>query len=258
MSVVVYATTSAVVNLFHFFNSRCLCKMKLSGAWNNRLATLTRSYWKTLALLDQLVYFDFAMSELPTKERIIEAAEKLMLEKSFHSVGLNEILKAANVPKGSFYHHFGSKEQFGVELINYYSASANASKRRLLLSSELEANPRARLLTFFESGVACFVENGGKCPCLIVKLASEVANFSEAMREAMEEARTGEWVKITEQLLREGIEKKAIARLDDPMGSARLIDILWMGALLEAIVTRKVTPLRLAIDHIAKTLAPVS
>mgnify|MGYP003649426510 CR=1 FL=1 len=196
------------------------------------------------------------MTEHSTKERILEGAESLMLEKSFHSVGLNEILKAVNVPKGSFYHHFESKEQFGVELIKHYSASANAHKRQFLLSTEPEANSRARLLTFLESSLACFVENGGKCPCLIVKLASEVANFSEPMREAMVEARCGEWAEVTEQVLREGIETKAIAPLDDPATNAELINILWMGALLEGIITRKVEPLRLAIDHIAETLAP--
>lgn len=196
------------------------------------------------------------MTDKSTKERILEAAKSIVLEKSFHSVGLNEILKAVNVPKGSFYHHFESKEQFGVELIKHYSASVNAHKRRLLLSSEPEANPRARLFTFFESSVACFVESGGKCPCIVVKLASEVANLSEPMREAMAEARRGEWTEITEQVLREGIEMKAIAHIDDPAKNALLINSLWMGALLEAIISRKVKPLRLAIDHIAGTLAP--
>jgi TetR/AcrR family transcriptional repressor of nem operon len=196
------------------------------------------------------------MDEHPTKERILEGAESLMLEKSFHSVGINEILKAVGVPKGSFYHHFESKEQFGVELIKHYSASANAHKRRLLLATDLDANPRSRLLTYFESSVACFVENGGKCPCLILKLASEVANFSEPMREAMAEAECGEWARITEQVLLEGIEKGAIAALENPIKNAKLINLLMMGALLESIITRKVEPLRLAIDHIAGTLAP--
>jgi TetR/AcrR family transcriptional repressor of nem operon len=196
------------------------------------------------------------MNDHSTKERILEGAESLMLEKSFHSVGINEILKAVGVPKGSFYHHFESKEQFGVALIKHYSAAANAHQRQLLLSTEPEANPRARLFIYFESGVACLVENGGKCPCLIIKLASEVSNFSEPMREAMAEAQCGEWARITEQVLREGIEKQAIAPLDNPTENARLINILWLGALLEAIITRKVEPLRLAIDHIAGTLAP--
>ena len=34
-----------------------------------------------------------------TKERILDAAEEIMLQKSFHSVGLNEILTAVKVPK---------------------------------------------------------------------------------------------------------------------------------------------------------------
>jgi AcrR family transcriptional regulator len=63
-----------------------------------------------------------------TKERILEAAEEMMLSKSFHSVGLREILKAVKVPRGSFYHHFSSKEQFGVELLQHY---VNAHTQRL-------------------------------------------------------------------------------------------------------------------------------
>ncbi|MCW0220810.1 MAG: TetR/AcrR family transcriptional regulator, partial [Prosthecobacter sp.] len=72
------------------------------------------------------------MSDRTTKERILDAAEGLMLEKSFHSVGLNEILAAVKVPKGSFYHHFESKEQFGVEMLKHYVTNSVAYKTRLL------------------------------------------------------------------------------------------------------------------------------
>ncbi len=195
------------------------------------------------------------MSEPTTKERILEAAEEIMIEKSFHSVGLNEILKAVNVPKGSFYHHFDSKEHFGVELLKHYSESASARMRQLLLSSEPEPNPRARLLTFYESGIACFLESGGKCSCLIVKLASEVASFSESMREVLAQGQR-ERSGITEQALREGIEKKTIAPVPDPAMTAQLINSLWMGALLEAVLARSAEPLRQALDHIANTLVP--
>ena len=63
--------------------------------------------------IDRPVYSSRNMSDrtahTTTKERILDAAEDLMLEKSFHSVGLNEILTTVNVPKGSFYHHFASR-----------------------------------------------------------------------------------------------------------------------------------------------------
>src|SRR5688500_20411356 len=114
---------------------------------------------------------------LTTKERILEAAEEIMLQKSFHSVGLNEILAAVKVPKGSFYHYFQSKEQFGVELLKHYVADASAYKRRALLSNELSDNPYERLVTYLDMNVAIHFEQICKCSCLVQKLASEVATF---------------------------------------------------------------------------------
>lgn len=83
-----------------------------------------------------------------TKERILDAAEGIMLQKSFHSVGLNEILSAVKVPKGSFYHYFQSKEQFGVELLKHYVADASAYKRKCLLTAELSEDPAERLAAY--------------------------------------------------------------------------------------------------------------
>src|SRR3954447_18309318 len=92
-----------------------------------------------------------------TKERILNAAEELMLQKSFHSVGLNEILSAVKVPKGSFYHYFESKEHFGVELLKHYVADASVYKRRALLSTQLGEDPYERLMAYFEMNIAtCF------------------------------------------------------------------------------------------------------
>ena len=122
------------------------------------------------------------VSDRPTKERILDAAEEIMLERSFHSVGLNQILAAVQVPKGSFYHYFESKEQFGVEMLRHYANGAIAWKRQMLLDAETQPDPLQRLVTFFNSVIGKIQESGGKCPCLIQKLASEVADFSEPMR----------------------------------------------------------------------------
>jgi TetR/AcrR family transcriptional repressor of nem operon len=195
------------------------------------------------------------MNEQPTKVRIIEAAEELMLEKSFHSVGLNEILKAVKVPKGSFYHYFDSKEQFGVEMLKHYVADASAYKRRLFLSSDTESNPRRRLLTYLESSIAKFLEYEGKCPCLVVKLASEVASFSESMREVLAEGHK-ESASITEALIREGIENGAIQGRRDPVFTASVIEALWTGAMQHAMLSRNAEALRNAQQFIADDLIP--
>ena len=55
-----------------------------------------------------------------TRERILSVGESLILARGFSAVGLSEILSKAEVPKGSFYHYFRSKEGFGVALLERY------------------------------------------------------------------------------------------------------------------------------------------
>jgi len=54
------------------------------------------------------------------RENILATGQRLMAGKGFSAVGLNEILADAGVPKGSFYHYFGSKDAFGEALLEHY------------------------------------------------------------------------------------------------------------------------------------------
>src|ERR1700742_2378050 len=56
------------------------------------------------------------------RQHILDSAYLLMGRKGFTAVGLNELLTAAGVPKGSFYHYFDSKESFGEALLEDYFA----------------------------------------------------------------------------------------------------------------------------------------
>ena len=195
------------------------------------------------------------MSDRTTKERILDAAEGLMLEKSFHSVGLTEILEAVKIPKGSFYHHFESKEQFGVELLKHYVADATVYKKEMLLSPTPEPDPLRRLLSFCEGCICRVLETKGKCSCLVLKLAAEVADMSEAMREVLA-AGNREWIAILEQLLQEGVEKKKIAQDIRPAEIAPVIHDLWNGAMQRSAICRDATPPREALNFIRTLLTP--
>jgi TetR/AcrR family transcriptional repressor of nem operon len=118
-----------------------------------------------------------------TREHILSTAEPLVLGKGFTALGLTELLSAAGVPKGSFYHYFRSKEQFGQALLERYFANYDAR-----LASHFAAEPgrmRDRLLSYFAGWItqACQADSHGSC--LAVKLAGEVCDLSEPMREAL-------------------------------------------------------------------------
>ena len=63
-----------------------------------------------------------------TRVKLIQAGVELLTKKGFASAGIEEILSMVQVPKGSFYHYFESKEAFGIVLIKSYF---NYSDKRL-------------------------------------------------------------------------------------------------------------------------------
>lgn len=190
---------------------------------------------------------------LKTKERILSAAEPLIREKSFHSVGLQEILSAAGVPKGSFYHLFESKEQFGVELLQYYFAEHTAR-----LSSHFEDPDEKALqkfIDFWSFQIEWFVSGGCRQCCLLVKLGLEVTSFSEAMREVMAEA-LASWRRLYAEVVRGGQADGSIRLGIDPETAAAVIQDIWQGAQQRSVVERNAEALQGASSFLKAFLEP--
>ncbi len=51
---------------------------------------------------------------------MLDAAQTLILEKGFSATRIDEVCASAGVTKGSFYHHFESKDALAEELIDHY------------------------------------------------------------------------------------------------------------------------------------------
>ena len=194
------------------------------------------------------------MSLPHTKERILDAAEELMWRKSFHSVGLNEILTAVGVPKGSFYHYFESKEHFGVELLKHYIKDATLVKSEALTNRNVESDPSERLLVFLEGSINSFLANSGKCPCLVLKLASEVTSFSEPMREVLAGG-IETWLAIVAGVFDEAKALGTIPRDLDSKNTAGLMRDLWAGAIQRSTVSNSIQPMEAALDFIRQHLS---
>ena len=117
------------------------------------------------------------------RENILATGQRLMARKGFSAVGLNEILADSGVPKGSFYHYFGSKDAFGEAMLEHYFEAYLADLDVTLRQPGLTM---ARRLVHYFTGwqqAQSFFDCQGKC--LVVKMAAEVADLSEAMRLAI-------------------------------------------------------------------------
>jgi TetR/AcrR family transcriptional regulator, transcriptional repressor for nem operon len=190
-----------------------------------------------------------------TKERILDAAEVILLEQGFNGTGINDILKAVGIPKGSFYHWFPSKEQFGVELLQHYGQDALAHKRKWMGKKDALPNAADRIIAYMEAGLSCMLENDCKQGCLILKLTNEVSSWSQPMRQALS-SYFQEVVLIYQGTIEEGQAAGHITLRHSSAHLASVVQDLWLGAYTRSMVLQNVAPMRDGIACVRAYLAP--
>ena len=182
---------------------------------------------------------------IDVKQEILDTAQVLMSQKGFSAVGLNEILTAASVPKGSFYHYFKSKEAFGEALLQRYFDEYLASMEELFGKADL--NGAEKLMIYFGDWVITQVALDPKCKCLVVKLAAEVADLSEGMRAILLRG-TGQIVTQLTHVVKGGIADGSLAIDVEPAELAETLYQTWLGASLLAKITKDDVPLKRAMN----------
>ncbi|MEM6821927.1 MAG: TetR family transcriptional regulator C-terminal domain-containing protein [Verrucomicrobiota bacterium] len=175
-----------------------------------------------------------------TKERLITSGLALMSEKSYHGAGLSEILKRADVPKGSFYHYFKSKENFAVEVIARNSMD-HLEKMKSILSDKA-TSPMDRIYGYYSIMRDFYRSNGAQRSCLIAKLALEVSQLSEPLREAVKGA-YDQWSQLLAETIREAQEIDEIDQSFDAEALANVLINDWEGATIRMQIEGNIKPL---------------
>ena len=114
------------------------------------------------------------MPEQPnTKERIVQAAMRLFHERGFHATGMAEILKAAEVGSGSFYHFFENKEAVLLAVLDAYVDLLHPAVMQPAFA--MSEDPIERIFMVLAGYREALLSSGFTFGCPIGNLALEVA-----------------------------------------------------------------------------------
>lgn len=192
-----------------------------------------------------------SIKESATRERILEAGAQAIAAKSFSGCGLSEILEAAGVPKGSFYHYFDSKEDFGVALIERDMAQYLAELQPIL--SDRKRSALERLRAVFQMGRDECLSNGAARQCLIPKLALETGQLSETVHAAVK-CCYDQWTALLARVVREAQAAGEVSRERDPDRLASILVMLWEGATIRMQIDRNLRPVDDFLDFVFDSL----
>ena len=164
------------------------------------------------------------------KEDIIQSGYDLFYEKGYSVTGIKEITEKIDIPKGSFYNHFKSKEEFGIAVLDNYIQKNIAFLKQVLLNPE--KSPINNLKQFFNDYIQ-LQEEELECSkgCLMANLTMELADVNQAFqfktKQGFETVTT-----IFEDCLRNAKEVGEIDPKTDVKSLAAFIVNSWQGAAL--------------------------
>ncbi len=179
-----------------------------------------------------------------TKQRLLEAGVAMMLEHGYNALGIQQLLDHTGIPRGSFYHHFESKEQFALQALDLYMSAVHAALDATLL--DRSRPPLERIRAFFEGTTEKYAEEG-YLGCFLGALGQELSGASELFRARIEACFSAIGGRLAVCL--EEARLAGDLPLDcDAMQMADVLVNCWEGAALRARLLRNREPLGAVLD----------
>lgn len=107
----------------------------------------------------------------PTRGRLISAAIDVIRAKGYAAASVNDIAAAAGVTKGSFFHHFPTKEACAREAAVHWNEQSKANAAH---SSAKAVTPSERILAYIDFRISLLAGPVAKYACYVGTVLQEV------------------------------------------------------------------------------------
>jgi len=175
-----------------------------------------------------------------TRENLIQTGLRMIHTEGYTASGIQSIVEAADIPKGSFYNHFASKEAFGAEVTDAYFDRGLGKLRDFLCDPNVA--PLKRLEAYFDDRIEAFRAAKYTRGCLLGNLTAEVADHSTLIRGRLLQ-HLGGWSKFFEDCIADAQKHGAIHNRMPAAVLGRFVLNSWEGALLRMRAEKSDAPL---------------
>jgi TetR/AcrR family transcriptional repressor of nem operon len=187
------------------------------------------------------------LQKLTNRENLLSQGVTLLMQQGYHGTGLKEILDAVQIPKGSFYNYFGSKENFAAEAIQHYINPFIDQLSGHLQNPDNDA--LSALQCYFNELITELEKADYKGGCLLGNLMGEIGDTSDLCKKSLQSA-----VHRYRNLLQDGLlkaQQEGTARTDKTAEDmADLLVNMWQGALLRMKIEQSSAPLKQCCENL--------
>lgn len=190
-------------------------------------------------------------SASPSRQKLLDAALSVIRTKGYSATTVDELCAAAGVTKGAFFHHFKSKDAFGVAAADYWSETTDAMFAQAPYHGH--ANPLDRVLGYVALRKELLAGGVPEFTCLVGTMVQETYETSPTIRDACARSITGH-----AQHLEADIEAAMRERGLSPDWSAKSLALHTQAVLQGAFILAKATGGAAiaadSVDHLSRYL----
>lgn len=167
----------------------------------------------------------------PTRERLLETAERLVQRNGFAATSVDAILAESQSSKGAFFHHFASKRALASALVERYVDADLAMLRAGLEAAETASDPVAKVLAFLGFYEEWSGDLTSESSCLYIAVISERDLLDDETSTQLERAIVG-WRTAVADLLRKAYAAQGLVDGPDPDDLADQLFVIFEGSYL--------------------------
>lgn len=188
-----------------------------------------------------------------TREALIEAGIEQLSEHGYHGTGIKQILDEVNVPKGSFYNFFVSKEAFVAEVIRHYSRNLLSQLSEFMEGEAKALTPIEQLRSIYRYSLKQYASHEFKKSCLVGSIATEISSESEMCRLELERAMK-KWLTFFSAIFAEAQAQQLVRDDISPTDMASVYWAVWEGALIKMKMSADTKPVKKIMELMIETL----
>ncbi|MFP3846260.1 TetR/AcrR family transcriptional regulator [Priestia filamentosa] len=163
------------------------------------------------------------------KQEIITTSRRVIYSKGYQATSINDILAAANIGKGQFYHYFSSKYDLGLAVVEDLVKEWDEEVFSGIFQSKL--SPVAKLNKMLERTLLFHTQEEGQSGCPIGNLAIEMSEHDETFRLKIQ-CIFDRWISSIEETLNELIMQGHFPSPMDSKKHAQSIIAMIEGGIL--------------------------
>lgn len=118
-----------------------------------------------------------------SKEEIITKGIELIRKNGYYGTGVQQVLKACHIPKGSFYHYFNSKKDFALHAVEKYAQDTIDDLDKLMMREELSG--KEKIESFFKGQLEFYRDQKYEMTCLMSIISFEVGSVDAELSETI-------------------------------------------------------------------------